>query len=92
MSPSVVAAILLAGAVAVLAQTNATTTFTNQTTTNDASANAEAVNAEVGVEAGLNKGNNLSLRSVLQDSYNTVPTLHRLKNDLKLITSLVYKF
>ncbi len=50
------------------------------------------VNAEVGIEAGLNKGNNLSLRSVLQDSYNNVPAFGRLKNDLKLITSLVYKF
>jgi putative salt-induced outer membrane protein YdiY len=50
------------------------------------------VNLEVGVEAGLNKGNNLSLRSVLRDSYNNVPAANRLKNDLKLITSLVYKF
>ncbi|HEV7926659.1 MAG TPA: DUF481 domain-containing protein [Verrucomicrobiae bacterium] len=50
------------------------------------------VNAEVGIEAGLNKSNNLSLRSVLQDSYNNVPAFGRLKNDLKLITSLVYKF
>jgi putative salt-induced outer membrane protein YdiY len=50
------------------------------------------LNSEVGIEAGLNKGNNLSLRSVLQDSYNNVPAAGRLKNDLKLITSLVYKF
>jgi putative salt-induced outer membrane protein YdiY len=50
------------------------------------------VNAEVGVEASLNKANNLSLRSVLQDSYNNIPALNRLRNDLKLITSLVYKF
>jgi len=48
--------------------------------------------AEVGIEVGLNKSNKLSLRSVLQDSYNNVPAADRLKNDLKLITSLVYKF
>jgi putative salt-induced outer membrane protein YdiY len=50
------------------------------------------VNAELGVEASLNKANNLSLRSVLQDSYNNIPAADRLKNDLKLITSVVYKF
>jgi putative salt-induced outer membrane protein YdiY len=50
------------------------------------------VNAEVGIEAGLTKGNKLSLRSVLQDEYNNIPAPGRLKNDLKLITSLVYKF
>jgi putative salt-induced outer membrane protein YdiY len=50
------------------------------------------LNAELGIEAGLNKSNNLSLRSVLQDSYNNVPAFGRLKNDLKLITSIVYKF
>jgi putative salt-induced outer membrane protein YdiY len=50
------------------------------------------LNMEVGIEAGLNKSNKLSLRSVLQDSYNNVPAAGRLKNDLKLITSLVYKF
>jgi putative salt-induced outer membrane protein YdiY len=50
------------------------------------------VNAEVGVEAGLTKGNKLSLRTVLQDSYNNVPAAGRLKNDLKLIASLAYKF
>jgi putative salt-induced outer membrane protein YdiY len=48
--------------------------------------------AEVGVEAGLTAGNRLSLRSVLQDSYNNIPAAARLKNDLQLITSLVYKF
>ena len=50
------------------------------------------VNAEVGVEAGLTKGNKLSLRAVLQDSYNNIPAADRLKNDLKLIASLAYKF
>src|SRR5580658_795572 len=50
------------------------------------------VNAELGIEAALNKSNNLSLRSVLDDTYYNVPAANRLKNDLKLITSLVYKF
>jgi putative salt-induced outer membrane protein YdiY len=50
------------------------------------------VNAELGIEAKLTKGNKLSLRSVLQDSYNNIPALGRLKNDLKLITSIVYNF
>jgi putative salt-induced outer membrane protein YdiY len=50
------------------------------------------VNAEVGAEAGLTKGNKLSLRTVLQDSYNNVPAAGRLRNDLKLIASLGYKF
>jgi putative salt-induced outer membrane protein YdiY len=50
------------------------------------------VNAELGLEAGLTKANKLSLRSVLQDSYNNIPAPGRLKNDLKIITSLVYKF
>jgi putative salt-induced outer membrane protein YdiY len=48
--------------------------------------------AEVGIEAGLTKGNKLSLRSVLQDNYNNIPAADKLKNDLALITSLVYKF
>jgi putative salt-induced outer membrane protein YdiY len=50
------------------------------------------VNAELGIEAKLTKGNKLSLRSVLQDSYDNVPAAGRLKNDLKLITSIVYNF
>jgi putative salt-induced outer membrane protein len=50
------------------------------------------VNAELGIEAKLTKGNKLSLRSVLQDSYYNVPAPGRLKNDLKLITSVVYNF
>ena len=48
--------------------------------------------SEVGAEAGLNKGNTLSLRSVLQDAYDNIPALGRLKNDLKLIVSIAYKF
>jgi putative salt-induced outer membrane protein YdiY len=50
------------------------------------------VNSEVGIETSLSKNNRLSLRSVLQDSYNNIPAAGRLKNDLKLITSVAYKF
>lgn len=50
------------------------------------------VNAELGIEAGLNKKNNLALRAVLDDNYNNVPAEGHLKNDLELITSIVYKF
>jgi putative salt-induced outer membrane protein YdiY len=50
------------------------------------------VNAELGVESALTKKNKLNLRTVLQDSYNNVPAAGRLKNDLKLIAALAYKF
>lgn len=50
------------------------------------------VNFEAGVEAGLNKSNRLALRTVLDDSYDNVPAPHRLKNDLKLIAGITYKF
>jgi putative salt-induced outer membrane protein YdiY len=50
------------------------------------------VNAELGVESALTKNNKLNLRTVLQDSYNNVPAAGRLKNDLKLIAALAYKF
>jgi putative salt-induced outer membrane protein YdiY len=50
------------------------------------------VDAEVGIEAGLNKSNKLALRTVLDDSYDNVPAAGRLKNDLKLIAGITYKF
>ncbi len=50
------------------------------------------VNFEAGVEAGLNKSNRLALRTVLDDSYDNVPAPDRLKNDLKLIAGITYKF
>jgi len=50
------------------------------------------INAEVGVQAGLSKGDKYSLRVVLKDSYNNVPAAGRLKNDLYLIAALAYKF
>ena len=48
------------------------------------------INAEIGAEAALTA--KLSLRAVLQDTYDNVPAPDRKQNDLKLITSLVYKF
>ena len=48
------------------------------------------INAEIGAEAALNS--QLSLRAVLQDTYDHQPVEGRKQNDLKLITSLVYKF
>ena len=48
------------------------------------------VNAELGVEAPLSRM--LSLRAVLQDTYDHDPAPGREKNDLKLITALAWKF
>lgn len=48
------------------------------------------VNAEIGAEASLTE--NFSLRGVIQDTYDNEPAEDRKKNDIKLITSLVYKF
>ncbi|HUD47526.1 MAG TPA: DUF481 domain-containing protein [Candidatus Baltobacteraceae bacterium] len=50
------------------------------------------VNAEAGIEAGLNKSDKLALRTVIDDSYDNVPAAGRLKNDLKLIAGITYKF
>jgi putative salt-induced outer membrane protein YdiY len=49
-------------------------------------------NAEFGAEASLNKSDKLTLRTVLQDCYDSIPALGRLRNDLKLIASVAYKF
>jgi putative salt-induced outer membrane protein YdiY len=46
--------------------------------------------AEVGAEAALTQ--QFSLRAVLQDAYDNEPANGRKNNDIKLITSLVYKF
>ena len=51
---------------------------------------AYLLNAEVGVEAALM--GDLSLRVVLQDKYNSTPPEGLKKNDIALITALVYKF
>ena len=47
-------------------------------------------NAEIGVEASITK--HASLRTVLQDTYYNIPAPGRLKNDLKLVAGLQYKF
>jgi len=48
------------------------------------------MNAEVGVEAPLTK--RISLSVILQDNYINLPAPGRQRNDLKLISGLVYKF
>ena len=48
------------------------------------------VNFEIGAEASLTE--KLSLRGVIQDTYDNDPAPGRKNNDIKLITSLVYKF
>ena len=48
------------------------------------------VNAELGVETALTK--EISLRTYLQDTYYNIPATGHLKNDLKLVTAIAYKF
>jgi putative salt-induced outer membrane protein YdiY len=48
------------------------------------------VNAEIGAEAALTK--TLSLRVTVQDNFINQPAPSRKSNDLKLISSVVYKF
>lgn len=48
------------------------------------------VNAEIGVESALSK--NLSLQVVLDDSFDSRPATSRLKNDVKLVSGIKYKF
>lgn len=48
------------------------------------------LNAEVGVETQLT--DSLNIRVLVQDTYDNEPAEGRKKNDLKLITSLVYRF
>jgi hypothetical protein len=50
------------------------------------------INFETGIDAALTKDKNLSLRTVLRDSYNSFPAAGRLRNDLQVITGLAYKF
>jgi len=50
------------------------------------------VNAEFGIEADLTADKKLTLRAVLQDTYNNEPAAGRQKNDARLITSIAYKF
>ena len=48
------------------------------------------INAEVGIETAITK--KLSQKTYLQDSYHSEPAAGRLKNDLKLVAALSYKF
>jgi putative salt-induced outer membrane protein YdiY len=48
------------------------------------------LNAEIGVETTMSK--KLSLLVFLQDSYHSEPPEDRLKNDMKLISAVKYKF
>lgn len=48
------------------------------------------INFEIGIETALTK--QLSLRTYVQDTYDSVPAAGLKKNDVKLVTSLVYKF
>jgi putative salt-induced outer membrane protein YdiY len=48
------------------------------------------INGEIGAEATLSA--KLALRAVFQDTYDNEPAEHHKKNDIKFITSLVYKF
>ena len=48
------------------------------------------VNAEIGIESPITK--QLSLRTVIQDSFANIPAPGHKDNDLKLISGLVYKF
>ena len=48
------------------------------------------INAEIGMETGLST--NFSLRTYLQDTYDTEPAPGREKNDLKLVAAIAYKF
>jgi len=50
------------------------------------------VTAEAGIEADLTADKKLSLRAVLQDTYNSEPAPGRYKNDAKIITAIAYKF
>jgi putative salt-induced outer membrane protein YdiY len=48
------------------------------------------VNSEVGVETAMSK--KFSLLTYLQDWYHSDPAPGRLKNDVKLVSALKYKF
>ncbi len=54
--------------------------------------NNYVLTAELGFETSISRNNRLTLRTVLQDYYNNIPASGRLRNDLKLITSVAYKF
>jgi len=48
------------------------------------------LNAEVGIASDITK--KMSLRLVLQDNYNSMPSAGRKHNDLRLLAGIGYKF
>jgi putative salt-induced outer membrane protein len=48
------------------------------------------INGEIGLDTSLTE--KLSLRTFLQDTFNSHPATGRKKNDLKLVTAIAYKF
>ena len=50
------------------------------------------INAEIGIESDLRSDKKLSLRTYLQDTYNSVPAAGRKKNDVKLVAAVAFKF
>ena len=54
--------------------------------------NNYVANAEIGLEADLTKDKKFALRTFLQDTYANEPAPGREKNDVKLVTSVAYKF
>jgi putative salt-induced outer membrane protein YdiY len=48
------------------------------------------INAEIGIEVAINT--RWSLKTYLQDTYDNEPAEDRLKNDLKLVAAIAYKF
>ena len=49
-----------------------------------------AISYRLGVESGMTK--HLALQTYLQDTYHSEPAAGRLKNDLKLVAGVKYKF
>ena len=50
------------------------------------------VTAEAGIEADITQDKRLSLRAVVQDTFNSIPAAGQQQNDFKLITGIAYKF
>lgn len=50
------------------------------------------INAEIGLEASLTKDKKFTLRTYLQDTYNSVPAPGRKDNDMKWVTAIAYNF
>jgi putative salt-induced outer membrane protein len=50
------------------------------------------INAELGLEADLTQDKKFTLRTYVQDTYNSVPASGRKNNDMKWVTAIAYKF